>query len=165
MAESSPIYQLMQEPLPMRTYQRRKAFRPSHEEVVGYYQLINCYVFDNILKTPEIQLGTIRKCWGACYWENTARPNGSYCKIRLSDKWFCQQWFLNTLAHEMVHQWQWDVYRFEYESLNNKKMPSNSGNHGPSFYSWRNRFAEHGLSLKIAHGQKRLFKHQDFKKC
>ena len=50
-------------------------------------------------------------------------------------------------------------------SLNNKKMPSNSGNHGPSFYSWRSRFAEHGLSLKIAHGQKRWFKHQDFKKC
>lgn len=165
MIKSSPVYQLMQEPLPSRTYQRRKAFRPSLDETVEYYQLINYYVFNSSLKMPEIRLGTIKKCWGACYWEQEPDLSGSYCKIRLSDKWFCQQWFLNTLAHEMVHQWQWDIYRFEFESKYHRKMPAASGNHGPSFYSWRNKFAEHGLALKIAHGQRRWFKHQDFKKC
>ena len=165
MAESSPIYQLMQEPLPMRTYQRRKAFRPSHEEVADFYQLINCYVFDSVLRQPDIRLGTIKKCWGACYWEDTQQPSGSYCKIRLSDKWFCQQWFLNTLAHEMVHQWQWDVYRFEYAEKFKKNIPVLSGAHGPSFFSWRDRFAEHGLTLKVAYGQRRWHRFQNFKKC
>lgn len=165
MNKSSPVYQLMQSPLPMRTYQRRKGFRPSHEEVVEYYNLINCYVFDNTLRLPEIRLGAIKQCWGACYWEDELQSSGSYCKIRLNSKWYCQQWFLNTLAHELIHQWQWDIYRFEYENIYNRKMKKIGGGHGPNFYQWRDKFAEHGLTLKISYGQTRWFTHQNFIKC
>ena len=165
MARPNPLKAVMSSPLPSITYQRRRSFRPAQREVEWYYDKINYYVFNGQLRRPIIRLGTIRKCWGMCEWEEELQPTSSYCKIRLSDKWFCAQWFVNTLAHEMVHQWQWDVYRFEYESQYNKGMPRLSGAHGPSFFSWRERFAEYGLCLKIAYGQKRWFRHQDFYKC
>ena len=81
------------------------------------------------------------------------------------DKWFCPQWFMNTLAHEMVHQYQWDHYRWDHLELHGKEMHVNSGGHGPSFYEWRDQFEYYGLNLKISFGQKRWFKHQDFTRC
>jgi len=156
---------MMQAPLPSLTYQRRKSFRPDLDEVDYFYKKINYYVFDNSLKKPHIKLGTIKQAWGMCEWEDTLQSSGSYCNIRLSDKWFCPQWFVNTLAHEMVHQWQWDIYRFEYAEKHGKNIHELSGAHGPSFFSWRNCFTKYDLTLKISYGQRRWFKHQDFKKC
>jgi hypothetical protein len=93
------------------------------------------------------------------------QANGSWCSIRLMDKWFCPQWFMNTLAHEMVHQYQWDHYRWEHLDYYGKPMFEGSGGHGPSFYAFRDRFEHYDLTLKISFGQKRWFKYQDFTRC
>jgi hypothetical protein len=71
---------------------------------------------------------------------------------------------MNTIAHEMVHQYQWDVYRWELAE-DGRQIYMNSGAHGPSFYMFRDRFEHYGLNLKISFGQKRWFKHQNFSKC
>ena len=154
----------MSEPLPSITYQRRKSFRPSNADVTYAYNIINRYVFDGQLRQPTIQQRTLRKAWGYCNWLDEYK-NGTSCHISLMDKWFCSQWFLNTLAHEMVHQYQWDIYRWEHLDLYGRPMYEKSGAHGPSFYAWRERFEYYGLNLKISFGQKRWFKHQDFTKC
>jgi len=171
MARPNLITQYMTAPLPSVSEQKRLPFRPSIYEAKALYRSLNKHIFDNELTMPEIRLRTLRQCWGQCNWEETKQKRGSHgshgtwCVIDLMDKWFCPQWFCTTLAHEMVHQFQWDVYRFEHLSEYGKEMFTGSGAHGPSFYAWRGIFDDHGIDLKIAHGQKRWFKHQDFNKC
>ena len=162
MSRPNPIRSIMAQELPSITYQRRKLFRPTASDVTYAYNIINRHVFDNVLRKPLIYKGTLRKVWGVCAWHDQLQNSGSYCDIRLMDKWFCPQWFMNTLAHEMVHQYQWDVERFVHNGFN---IREDSGAHGPSFYAWRDRFEHYGLNLKISFGQKRWFKHQDFTKC
>lgn len=165
MARPNPIREIMAQPLPGITYQRRKHFRPTDSYVYYTYSLLNRYIFDNKLRRPEITQGRMIKCWGLCHWHDEEQRSGTYCTIRLSDKWFCEQWFVNTLAHEMVHQYQWDIYRWEHIDCFGKDIYQNSGAHGPSFYEWRDRFSEYDLKLKVSFGQRRWFKHQDFTKC
>lgn len=165
MARPNPIRAIMEQPLPGITYQRRKSFRPSDADVYYAYNILNRYVFDNQLCKPQITQGRLIKCWGVCEWHDEQQNYGTYCTIKLSDKWFCQQWFMNTLAHEMVHQYQWDINRWDYIEYYGRDIHQNSGGHGPSFYMWRERFDTYGLKLKVSFGQRRWFKHQDFAKC
>lgn len=165
MARPNPIRSIMETPLPSLTYQRRKWFRPSDADLNYCYDIINRYVFDNQLRKPKLQQGQLQKAWGLCYWRTEEQNTGSWCEIKVMNKWFCQQWFMNTLAHEMVHQYQWDYYRWDHLEEYGKEMHTDSGGHGPSFYAWRERFAHYDLNLKIAFGQKRWFKHQNFNKC
>ena len=164
MARPNPIRSIMEQPLPNITYQRRKGFRPTYADINYAYNIINRYIFDNKLRRPTIHQGISRKAWGSCHWLDDRQPSGSYCYIKLSDKWFCPQWFMNTLSHEMVHQWQWDIYRWELAEQG-LKIYENSGAHGPSFFAWRERFEYYGLTLKTSYGQRRSFQYQTFTKC
>ena len=158
--------ELMDVPLPGIYQQKRLCFRPSERFLNHTYELINYRVFSNNLKKPRLELhSNCKKYWAICYGNKYRDYTGSYCNIKLMDKWFCSQWFLNTLAHEMVHQYQWDIYRWEHLDYYGRPMYEKSGAHGPSFYMWRERFEHYGLNLKISFGQKRWFKHQDFNKC
>ncbi|MEY4331818.1 MAG: SprT-like family [Bacteroidota bacterium] len=152
MARPHPLKELMKTPLPSITEQRRKCYRPSLREINETYKLINKYVFNNKLKRPPIQLKSCRKYWGMCIGSLQEVSPGTFCKIELMDKWFCIQWMITTLAHEMVHQYEWDVLR--------KDMT-----HRQSFFIWREKLAEFNINLKTSHGQKRWFKYQDFTKC
>lgn len=164
MARPNPVRRIMTGNLPSLTYQRRKSFRPSYADVDYAYGILNRHVFKNALKKPNITLCQIKKAWGMCHWEDYEQ-NGSSCTIQLSDKWFCPQWFLNTLAHEMVHQYQWDIYRWEHQELYGREMHTDSGGHGPSFFAWRDEFDYYGLNLKTWFRQRKWFLYQDFNKC
>ena len=168
MARPNLISQYMNADLPSIGEQKRLPFRPHPEQADALYRVINRYIFDNTLTQPDIMLGTLQKCWGQCEWLDQRQKSaswgkqGTWCRISVSDKWFCPQWFCTVLAHEMVHQYQWDIERFDRTGFN---ICENSGAHGPSFFAWRERFAYWGIDLKTAHGQKRWFRHQDFNKC
>jgi hypothetical protein len=155
----------MADPLPNLTFQKRKLFRPDDDSINYAYNILNRYLFDNQLRQPEISTGQPRSAWGLCTWFDQKQPSGSYCDIWISDKWFCQQWFVNVLAHEMAHQYQWDIYRWEYENQYGCRMYDDSGGHGPSFFMWRDRFAHYGLTLKTSYGQRRWFKYQNLSRC
>ena len=155
----------MEQPLPSLTYQRRKLFRPRPKDVNYAYNILNRHVFNNCLRKPEITIRTIRSAWGLCSWLDEESNNGSWCKIELMDKWFCPQWFLNVLAHEMVHQYQWDVHRWNTLVETGKDIFTDSMGHGPTFYEWREQFNYYGLTLKKHFSQRRWFVHQDFTKC
>lgn len=97
-----------------------------------------------------------------CMGETTEQVSyGSYCKIRMMDKWYCPQWMVTTLAHEMAHQYQWDIIGPEREYNGKDWLMS----HGPSFFQFRNRLAEHHIPLKTSHSTRCWFKHQDMFKC
>jgi SprT-like family len=165
MARPNPVRSIMEAPLPSLTYQRRKLFRPSNADITYAYNILNRHVFANQLRQPEITQSSIRDAWGECRWMTTEQSTGTWCTIRLMDKWFCPQWFVQTLAHEMVHQWQWDVYRWDHREYYGREMYLGGGAHGPSFFLWRDRFEYYGLNLRTYHRQKKWFKYQDFSKC
>lgn len=165
MARPNPLRRIMTAELPSLTYQRRKLFRPSPQDVVYAYDLINRQVFKNQLYRPDIKMGRVGKAWGSCQWHWAEQRTGSYCDMWVADKWFCPQWFMNVLAHEMVHQWQWDVYRWDYQDYFGRDPNTDSSGHGPSFFAWREEFDYYGLNLKSWHRTKKWFKHQDFAKC
>jgi hypothetical protein len=151
MARPHPLKELMKTPLPTISQQKRKCYRPSLYEVKQTYDLINKYVFNNRLVRPPIVLKSCRKYWGMCIGSPTEVKSGTYCTIELMNKWFCVQWMITTLAHEMVHQYEWDVLR--------KNMT-----HRQSFFMWRDHMAKFNIDLKTYHGQKRWFIYQDFNK-
>jgi hypothetical protein len=163
MSKNSELAKLMREPLPSIGYQRRLSYRTNEQEVIDLYKIINRDCFNNKLNIPEIEImGRCRKYWGMCYGSfEIIKYRKTYCKIRLMDKWFCKQWLITTLAHEMVHQYQWDIDGDKRESEGKNRIMS----HGPSFYAHRERLAKHDISLKQGHGRKRWFKHQRFDKC
>lgn len=163
MAKRSYLSELMDEPLPTVGKQRRLTYRTNEREVKELYEILNYYIFNNKLKMPEIEvMPRCRKYWGICFGSYTM-PNSrrSFCKIRVMDKWFCQQWLITTLAHEMCHQYQWDVEGVKRIAQGREPIMS----HGPSFYIFREKLAKHGISLKSAHSQRRWFKHQNLFKA
>jgi hypothetical protein len=155
-----PLLEMMLEPLPSISYQKKMGYRTTGSEVEHLYKLINQTIFDNILTMPEIEVrGRCRKYWGICFgeFEKSSEAN-SYCKIRIMDKWFCKQWLITTLAHEMCHQYQWDIIGEERKIQGKEPLMS----HGPTFFIYRPKLATHGISLKKYHGMRRWFNTQDF---
>jgi hypothetical protein len=156
--ERLTLKELMASPLPPISAQRRLMFRPTLAEAKYTYNLLNEQVFAGELTRPTIILGARRrKWWGMCEGSIDQFSNGSYCTIQLMDKWFCRQWFVTVLAHEMTHQYQWDINGPEREEAGKDWIMS----HGPSFFAFRNRLAEHNIPLKTAQRMRKWFKYQD----
>ena len=103
MFRKANLAELMREELPPIAYQKRLLYRTDRDEVIALYRLINKTIFNNKLKMPEIEvMARCRKYWGMCYGSyDEPTKNRSSCKIRLMDKWYCRQWLITTLAHEM----------------------------------------------------------------
>jgi hypothetical protein len=163
MFKKANISELMREELPPIAYQKRLYYRTDYDEVISLYKMLNKTIFNNKLIMPEIEvMPRCRKYWGMCYGSlEMPSKTKSYCKIRLMDKWYCKQWLITVLAHEMCHQYQWDVQGVE--RLNRGKEPIMS--HGPSFFVFRDKLKKHGISLKSAHSKRKWFKHQNLFKA
>ena len=73
-------------------------------------------------------------CEGTANIENTTNTRPKEFIIEL-DVTFSIRDILITLAHEMVHLYQMQVWKDPYS------------NHNSNFYSWRNYFKQHGLRL------------------
>ena len=153
----------MCEELPSIADQKRLFYRTDRAEVVAVYRMLNKHVFNNKLIMPEIEvMPRCRKYWGMCYGSlQMPTKTKSFCKIRMMDKWYCRQWLVIVLAHEMCHQYQWDVEGLK--RLNKGKEPIMS--HGPSFFIFRDKLKKLGIPLKSAHSKRRWFKHQNVFKC
>jgi hypothetical protein len=163
MFRKTSLLDMMQEELPSIGYQKRLGYRTNHDEVVKLYRIINKVVFNDKLIMPVIEvMPRCRKYWGMCFGSvEMPTTRKSYCKIRLMDKWYCKQWLISTLAHEMCHQYQWDVQGLQ--RLRKGKEPIMS--HGPSFFVFRDKLAKHGIPLKTSHSKRKWFKGQDLFKC
>jgi hypothetical protein len=163
MFRKTNLTELMREELPPISYQKRLCYRTDRDEVIALYHLINKTIFNNKLVMPEIEvMPRCRKYWGMCYG-SLEMPNKttSFCKIRLMDKWYCKQWLITVLAHEMCHQYQWDVQGLE--RLKRGRQPLMS--HGPSFFVFRDKLKKHGISLKGAHSKRKWFWYQNLFKA
>jgi hypothetical protein len=101
--------------------------------------------------------------WGMCAAKHVIPLNDrrSNCIISLKDKWYCKQWLVMTLAHEMCHQYQWDILSFK--RLKQGKTPLMS--HGSSFFLFRDKLSKCGIPLRRTYSPKHWFTHQNLFKC
>lgn len=159
---SKTIRELMNEELPSKTMQRKRTYRPSVREVRSIYRLLNTELFKDQLIIPKIILqDRLMGSWGECVGEHIKfSDKRSRCTITLASSWFCKQWLITCLAHEMVHQYQWDIWGKIREKNGQPALLS----HGPSFYFFKNRFSKANIPLKDSYSSAKWFKHQDMMK-
>ena len=143
MSGNKTLIQIMSEP--------KKQYRPWLYEVEKLHSIINAEVFDGQLNLPKIQLkrkadiGTdFGWCEGFHEFETFDPERGqSLCVIGLVNTWTCIQSCVTILAHEMIHQWQWDVYSFQRHKDRKPYILS----HGPTFWQFKPKLASFGIPL------------------
>lgn len=143
----------MQHDLPSVTEQRAKPFRPTEGQARYYFRLLNLLIFGNRLRLPKITVRRLHGAWGQCRGDENL-----VCEIDLTDRFYCRQWFLIVLAHEMCHQYQWEV--LGQQRVRRGRRPIMS--HGPSFFIFRESLRRFGIPLKTAVRTQRWFLLQDF---
>ena len=143
------------------------SYKANKTEAWKWFHILNEQIFGNLLEPVDKIFISNHKNYGDVYalYYYDDKFRGKPAKISLCKRFDDEKMFVEILAHEMIHQWQWDVYRFDHLDYFGRPMFENSGAHGPSFFAWKNRFADYGLHLKTWYGQKRWFKHQDFTRC
>ena len=160
--KTDKLNQLMNTTLPSISFQKRKKYKTTITEVRKIYKIINTEIFNNKLPMAKLIVKKrINDAWGYCIGVNFPTKTKSGCTITICQNWYCKQWLIATIAHEMSHQYQWDV--IGYNRLQKNKEPLMS--HGPTFYKFRNKMNRVGIPLKrVIHGRN-WFKKQNLLKC
>lgn len=127
------------------------------------YARLNDRIFSGALPPAlQIRIAILREAWGSCTaFLDPISGDPKISSIELSRDLFCPHLprevalpALETiLAHEMVHAWQWLVDGERRIEIG--KVPLLS--HGPSFWLWRPKIQEYGLSLKRGYRESDLF--------
>lgn len=114
-------------------------YYPSLKEAKFYFNLLNRYLFQNKLTSGKIKVAKLRGCWG---W---FVGHENEFEIVMTDKYPSIKVFIMGLAHEMVHQYQWEI--LGAEKIKEGKIPNI--NHGPAFYAWKKNLSKFNIPLKI----------------
>lgn len=157
------LKELMFEDYPKVYIQKKKLYVTTIKEVRALHRLINREVFRNQLPVPIFVLkNRTREMWGACQgFHHNLGKRKSRCKIELATRWYCRQWLIMILAHEMVHQYQWDI--MGKIRIRNGMDPLIS--HGPSFFIFRNKLKKFGIPLREFTDIDKWFEKQDLFSC
>jgi len=105
-------------------------FRPTIHDCREVFRNINNQVFNGELKMPNFRLVYSKDYWGMCVGN---LDDNRTCTIYMNKSFLSKRLFIDTLAHEMVHQWEWLV---------NENMT-----HGPAFFLWKRHLAEFNIHL------------------
>ena len=112
-------------------------FRPTIQDCREIWRNINRNVFNNELKMPSFRLVYTKAFWGEC---QGVLDDQTKVKMKINKSFLSKRLFINTMAHEMVHQWEW---------LNNENMT-----HGPQFFLWRDQLANYNITLSRCYRMK-----------
>ena len=111
-------------------------WQPTPQYAEQVYNAINRTVFKGTLTRPKILIKNYKKnWWGEC--EGTVVDGKNVCRfIRMQKFMPNSKTFIRVMAHEMVHQWEWE------------KGPYGVMTHGKrTFYSWKPECARWGINL------------------
>ena len=137
-SKSNPIIQAIRsdETNLSRAYKEHRdtrTFFPTKHLITRWFNILNEEIFNNeVYPFHDIQ----KK---GCHAEHIPyeESNGKvYGVLSIADRFINKNEFLFTLAHEMVHQWQW--------------MKLNKTDHGESFFKWKNKFAKFEIPLGVS---------------
>ena len=126
-----------------------KHFTPTVEQCQSWFRISNRGMFGRNLTEPTLVVRRMIYDWGLCIadWDNRKCRKGTFnqrvipyhvpidYRIELHNKFPRWKDFIETLAHEMVHLYQMQVWNDPYS------------NHNANFYSWKNYFKQHNLRL------------------
>ena len=110
-----------------------KTFYPTKHLITRWFNILNEEIFNNKIY-PFHEIEIIQK--KGCHAEHIPfeeEGGKMYGVLSIADRFINKNEFLFTLAHEMVHQWQW--------------MEFGRTSHGESFWKWKNRFAKFEIPL------------------
>ena len=112
-----------------------KTFFPTKHLITRWFNIFNQEIFGyDIYPFYDIEI----KRKHGCHAEHIPFEEHDgviYAVLSISDRFINKNEFLFTLAHEMVHQWQWmHLYRSD---------------HGQSFWKWEKRLAQFEIALSI----------------
>ena len=144
------ITNLMSTPLPSKTKQRKLCFVPDKQLSRYVYTALNYAVFEGKLnQTTPISHRSMYSNWGN--FSGYIVKEHRLSKIRILPKYFCVQWFVTILAHEMIHAYQWEILRSDVKLVD----------HGESFLALRPAFRQFGIPVTEHHNVVEWFKTQD----
>jgi len=119
-----------------------ETYHPTVDDVEEWFHIINTTVFDR--KLTDISCFEIKRQRGRLaeyiYWPSLVEYETT--KLVMHNRFRSKQLFINVLAHEMVHHYQ---YLYKVGKTRDCKM--NSDWHGKSFKEWKSKFEQKGLSL------------------
>jgi CRISPR/Cas system endoribonuclease Cas6 (RAMP superfamily) len=111
-------------------------YYPTQEDCIKWFRILNRELFDSTLsEVDSIDIRRRRKTWAFYYC--------SWCmitdkiletKLCMNRKYPNKKFFVEVLAHEMIHH---------YQFLNCEPL-----GHGPTFFKWKSKFKRNGLTLK-----------------
>lgn len=107
------------------------------EDCQKWFNILNRELFNNCLpKLDEIDIRWRRKAHAWYDYDDRCAGDGT-TRLLMSRRYKSKQFFIEVLAHEMVHHYQY-IY--------NEEM-----GHGSSFFQWRDKFNKKGLNLVRAY--------------
>ena len=120
-----------------KCHEQDARFRPTIADCREIFRNINRNVFNEELKMPNFRLVYSGDFWGECRGDEF---NTEKCTIKINKSFPSKRLFIVTLAHEMVHQWEWLVY---------EEMT-----HGKNFFVWRDELKKYNIPLNRAYSKK-----------
>lgn len=107
------------------------------EDCQKWFKILNRELFNNSL--PSVNEIDIRWRRGAHAWYDydETRPGTGTSKLLMNRRYKSKKFFVEVLAHEMVHHYQY-IYNEDV-------------GHGSSFLKWRDKFNKKGLNLVEAY--------------
>jgi len=115
----------------------KEKYKTTYKDIKKFFKMLNLGIFDNKL-TPfndiEIKELKYQKCMGQVVMFEYKGKGTKLFKLEMDKYYDSKRDFLDTLAHEMVH-----LYQFIHVN--------DSGNHNKLFYSFRPKLKYVGLKL------------------
>ena len=111
-----------------------KNFIPTKHLITRWFNILNEEIFNNEIY-PFHEIEIIRK--QGCHAEHIGWESGPFVYGELSmNNWFWNKSeFIYTIAHEMIHQWQW--------------MNFHKTNHGRTFMKWKDKLRKFNIPLGV----------------
>jgi len=140
------IVRIMQTPLPPIDYQKKRLYAPTETEILELHRLLNEKVFNNQLRVPPLKLKNMGH-FGMCYGHVATSKIPHHAALALRRRYQCVQWVMLILAHEMAHQYQWEVDGPIRIAEGKKPLLS----HGPTFYKFNKTLTAYGIPLRSSY--------------
>lgn len=117
-------------------------YETTYEDVEKWFRILNREVFDGALReVDEIDIRWRRGTYAYYHYTYEAdpkKPKYEYTKLCMNKRYKSKQFFVEVLAHELVHHYQF--------------INGESTSHGPTFCRWSDKFNKKGLKLHKAYG-------------
>ena len=116
--------------------QTQSEFIPTKSVITRWFNIFNEEIFDDKIN-PFHEIEIKRK--QGCHAEHIPLEDDRgkiYATLSMNERFNDKNEFLFTLAHEMVHQWQW--------------MYLTRTDHGETFWKWKSRLAKFEIPLGVS---------------